>query len=322
MIELFGNTIFEATNSVINIIKDSINNINKPTKTHNFELKERVKHEGIFIPFGLDNNGKTLYLNLKENPHTYIVGTTGSGKSVCVKSIITSLSANYKKHELELELLDLKRVELNLFKNLDITNSFVYKLDDVKSKIKEILNECEHRFAKLMNTSVTSIFDYNKIQGVKKMKYKVVFIEEIVLLLQDKKHEAMTDLIQLLSISRACGIYVFITTQRPSADILAPSVKVNISNRIVFKVDDIKNSVICLDEEGAENLRGKGHGIFKLGSIKKEFNSFYISDEKIHETLKSRFIIEKNKTKITSKGFIENKEKETYTDDISFLDKL
>ena len=256
----------------------------------NYELKQTSKSE-IFVHIGKGLNGD-IFLNLKENPNSFIVGTTGSGKSVCTKSIITSLVNNYSANQLELYLCDLKRVELNLFKNLQHTKSFVYKIDDVIDTIKNVLEECERRYDLFMKRNVTNIFEYNNLGG-KRLKFQILFIEEIVLLLQDTKKEGMKALKQLLSICRASGIYVFITTQRPSADVIDAVVKANINNRIVFKV----------------------------GSYKEEFRSYFIADDECKKLIEPYIIKEEIKTISKQIGFIENK-KENQVDDLSFIDKL
>lgn len=284
----------------------------------NYELKQTSKFE-IFVHIGKGLHGD-IFLNLKENPNSFIVGTTGSGKSVCTKSIITSLVNNYSANQLELYLCDLKRVELNLFKNLQHTKSFVYKIDDVIDTIKDVLEECERRYDLFMKRNVTNIFEYNNL-GCKRLKFQILFIEEIVLLLQDTKKEGMKALKQLLSICRASGIYVFITTQRPSADVIDAVVKANINNRIVFKVEDEKNSIICLDSVGAELLEGKGHGIIKVGSYKEEFRGYFISDSECKKLIEPYIIKEGLKTSSKQIGFIENK-KDNQVDDLSFIDKL
>lgn len=283
-----------------------------------YTLKETSK-DSIYVYIGRGKHGD-IYLNLKENPNSFIVGTTGSGKSVCTKSIITSLVNNYPQDVLELILCDLKRVELNLFRNLHHTKKFVYRIDNVVETIKEVLEECEKRYGLFMKRNVTNIFEYNKL-NVKKLKFQILFIEEIVLLLQDTKKEGMKYLKQLLPICRACGIYVFITTQRPSADIIDSVVKANINNRIVFKVEDEKNSIICLDCEGGELLEGKGHGIIKIGSYKEEFRSYYISDDECKELIKPFIVKEELKSSSKQIGFIKNK-KENQVEDLSFIDKL
>lgn len=319
---------FEGKEWIIDVVKNKLK--------HNIPYKVPTRSsEGIIIPIG-DSLSNTVEINLKENPNTFIVGTTGSGKSVCVKSIITSAVNLYTPKELELYLCDLKRVELNLFSNLEHTKQFVYKVEDVTQVILDILEECNRRYDLFMKYNVTNIFEYNKIFQRSKLPYKILFIEEIVLLLQDKKNIGMNGLKQLLSICRASGIYVFISTQRPSSDVIDNVVKANINNRICFKVEDSKNSVIALDDVGAEDLRGKGHGILKVGANKTEFQGYYIEDNEVKKLIKP--LLRKEQIKTTSKqiGFIENK-KEKQSDfskyekvvndldvdiDLSFLDKL
>lgn len=318
---------FEGKEWIIDVVKNKLN--------HNIPYKVPTRSsEGIIIPLG-DSLSNTVEINLKENPNTFIVGTTGSGKSVCVKSIITSIVNLYTPKELELYLCDLKRVELNLFSNLEHTKQFVYKVEDVTQTILDTLEECEKRYDLFMKRNVTNIFEYNKLVR-NKLPFRVLFIEEIVLLLQDKKNVGMNGLKQLLSICRASGIYVFISTQRPSYDVIDNVVKANINNRICFKVEDSKNSVIALDDVGAEDLRGKGHGILKVGPNKTEFQGYYIEDSDVKKLIKP--LLRKEQIKTTSKqiGFVENK-KEKQSEfskyekvvneldvdiDLSFLDKL
>lgn len=300
-----------------------------------YTLPIKTKKEGINFPIG-ESISEVISLDLKENPHSYIVGTTGSGKSVCTKSILTSISNLYSPQELELFLCDLKRVELNLFSKLKHTKKFVYTVDDTTEVIADLLEETNQRYDLFMKNDVTSIFEYNKLPNVKKLKYQILYVEEIVLLLEDKNKNAMKLLKQLIAISRASGCYVFITTQRPSADVIDTVVKANINNRIVFKCEDSKNSVVALDKEGAEDLNGKGHGLIKRGSEIIEFKAFNISDEQVKELTKKYIVgiraIDGNCSKykaINDKVVSNEKEKPingnlegNIITDLSFLDNL
>lgn len=301
-----------------------------------FKLPIRTK-KTICIPIGEGIEGM-LYIDLKENPHSYIVGQTGSGKSVATKVILTSLINMYSSNEIELYLCDLKRVELNLFANTSHCKKFVYTVSDTTELIADLLEETNRRYDLFMRNNVTDIESYNKLNGVKKLKYQVLYIEEMVLLLEDSKKKAQKLLKQLMAISRASGLYVICTTQRPSSDIIDNVVKSLISNRIVFKVEDTKNSIICLDQEGAEDLQGQGHGILKVGANKTEFRGYYITDEQVKQYTK-KYITNKRYEPIraTEKSFKTNndilikkeikepikanKEANTITD-LSFIDKL
>lgn len=300
-----------------------------------YVLPKRTK-DSIYIPLGESLEGP-IAIDLKENPHSYIVGTTGSGKSVCTKGILTSIVNNYRPHEVELYLCDLKMVELALFRALKHTKKFVYTVEDTTEIVADLLEETKSRYNLFMEKGVTSIFEYNKLPGVKKMKYQILFIEEAVILLEDKQKKAMKLLKQLIAISRASGCYVFLTTQRPSTDIIDNVVKANINNRIVFAVEDEKNSIICLDSPEAKDLRGKGHGILKVGPTKTEFQSYFISDKQVKEYT-NKFIVKNkplgepqraNKTindklinKENKKPKKANNEPKEVLTDLSFLDSL
>lgn len=281
------------------------------------------KEKDLILYLGNSLEGKVT-INLTQEPNTYIVGTTGSGKSVCTKSILTSFICNYSPKEIELYLCDMKRVELNLFKNVEHCKKFAYTLESVTETIEYIFEECEKRYSLLMKHNLTHINQYNTIFKNKKLPYKILYVEEITLLLQDKKNVAMKKLKMISTICRACGIYLFITTQRPSSDILDSVVKASINNRIVFKCEDEKNSIIALDKEGANNLNGKGHGILKVGSDFTEFQGYYISDEKVNELIKPYIKKENIKVKTRQIGFVDNKKviEPDEEIDLSFLDKL
>ena len=276
-----------------------------------FKLPKRTPKEGIFITLGETFKNKPITLDLKENPHSYITGTTGSGKSVITKAILTSLVTTYKPSELEIYLADPKRVELNLFRNTMHCKKFVYEIQDITELIADLLAETNKRYDLFMKYEVTNIFEYNKLPGVTKLKYQVLYIEEIVMLLEDRKKNAMRLLKQLIAISRASGLYIFLTTQRPSNDVIDNVVKANINNRIALKCEDSKNSIVALDSAGAENLRGNGHGIIKRGCNLEEFQGYFITDTRVKELIKP-FIKPKNKNKYVDNKLISKDNKTSH----------
>lgn len=303
--------------------------LKKLPKVIEYEIQNRTaKH--IKFNIGKSSN-KTITLDLKENPHTYVVGTTGSGKSVMTKVILTSIVNLYSPNEVELYLCDLKMVELNLFRNLQHTKKFVYTVEDTTEVISNLLEETRRRYNLFMENEVTNIFEYNKLKGVKKLKYQVLYIEEIVMLLEDKNKSAMKLLKQLIAISRASGCYVFLTTQRPDNTVIDNIAKANINNRIVLKCEDRKNSVVALDEEGAEKLRGNGHGFIKNGANIEEFQGYFITDDQVKDytlkyqnkgTSKSLNFLKDKLQDEGNKNVTEANEKVKKLSDLSFLDKL
>ena len=296
----------------------------------NYKLPKRNPKDGIYINLGETFKNKTITLDLKENPMSYIVGTTGSGKSVMTKVILTTLIANYRASELEIYLADLKRVELNLFRRVKHCKKFVYTVEDTTELIADLLEETNKRYDLFMKHEVTNIFEYNKLPGVTKLKYQVLFVEEIVMLLEDKKKNAMKLLKQLIAISRASGLYIFLTTQRPSNDVIDNVVKANINNRIVFKCEDSKNSIVALDKVGAEDLKGHGHGIIKRGSNLEEFQGYFITDTEVKKLIKpfikpinDKLLNDDNKTsKNGCERVTDIKEDNNKIIDLLFLEKI
>lgn len=278
---------------------------------------------GIVIPIGVTSNG-LIYLNLKEHPHSFVVGSTGGGKSVCLKALMVSIITNYKPNELEVYLGDLKYVEFALIKNASIINKFVTSVEDVTDMIQDLLHETERRYQLFESVGVTNIFDYNKKFPAKKLKFQLLVVEEVVNLLQDKKKRAMKLLKRLISISRSSGLYCIFSTQRPSADVIDAVVRANISNRIVFHTESEKDSIICLDESGAEKLNIKGRGILKIGSNRQIFQGFYISDEEVSKYIKPYLKKEDKGNNTENKSDKPTKKENTADDliDLSFLDKI
>ena len=298
-------------------------------------IKARPINDGINIPIGYSLNQLEI-IELFSNPHSYIVGSTGGGKSVCIKSILTYLVTNYSEDKLELHLGDLKYVELSLFKRCRIVKEFYTSVEDVTDMIRDLLDETEERYKTFESVGVTCIQDYNKKFPNKEMKYQILVIEEVVNLLQDNKKKAMKMLKRLISISRSAGLFVILTTQRPSADVLDVVVKANISNRIVFRTASVKDSIIALDEEGAESLDIAGRGILRIGSKKVIFQGFYIEDNEVKKLIKpylkteinaphsyyNKTLDKKINDKKIERKIEDNKENARNVKDLSFLDKI
>lgn len=237
----------------------------------------------------------TIYLNINQDrPHTYLVGQTSSGKSNLLKVILATIINNYK--DTQLILCDYKRVELSLFKETNSCISFSYTQEDIANTINNTYQMVLDRYDKLANEGKyqASQFDMETI---------LLVIEEISLM--DK--QTMKVLRNIMAISRAVNVYVLFTCQRVSNECIDNVVKSLVSNRIVLRVEDKKNSIIALDEEGGELLKGNGHGIFKNGYLKTEFQSYLIKDETLFEILKrnTKSTIDKPKMNVTIDNSIE-----------------
>ena len=261
------------------------------------------------------------YIYPNKVPHTLITGSTGSGKSVCTKTILTSLINMYTEKEVEIILIDFKIVELSLFKDCKQVKSYVCEVEDATEIIKDLLLECRKRYALFQQYNVTNITDYNK-KAKTKMKMQFIFIEEFVMFSEEKK--GMKTLRKLASLSRASGQYIFFSCQRCDNTVVDNVFKANVGNRICFRVEDSKNSLIAIDKEGAEKLKGNGNALLKIGSDLTEIQGYYIEDEEINKLIK-KFKIDKRAPAPNADAKVENKKNNIKSNkiyDISFLDKL
>ena len=247
-----------------------------------FKLPTRLK-DSIYIPFA-ETLGETLYLDLKETPHTLCTGTTGGGKSVTTKNIITSLISMYGD-EVDLYCIDFKIVELSIFKS--ISKCYVNEVEEAKEVICDLMEECKKRYKLFDEIGVNNIYDYNKkVSKDKRLKYQFIVIEEFIMLLEDKKKIAMTNLKKLASLSRASGQFLYITGQRFDNTVIDLVLRANIGNRLCHKVESENDSKLIIDTTGAEKLRGNGHLLAKINGKVIEGQSYYISDDTVREYIK------------------------------------
>ena len=235
-----------------------------------YPISNDINYGNLWIPIGVRGRKEIHYLRIGGDcSHTYIVGQTGSGKSNLVKVILSTIINNYPTTQLI--LLDYKRVELSLFKHTKNCIQFEYDEDKISKALDDILTLVLHRYEMLDNKSLTEA-DYT-------MNNVLVVIEEISLMLK----KDMKVLRKIMAISRAVKVFILFTTQRPSNECLDNVVKSLVGNRICLKTDDIKNSILALDTEGCELLKGKGHGYIKSDGYITEFQSYHISDTTVKD---------------------------------------
>lgn len=234
-----------------------------------YQIDNNIYVNDMYIPIGR-NIRDTQYLKIGgENAHTYIVGNTGSGKSTLLKVILTTIVNNYPN--VQLYLFDYKRVELSLFREAKNTIQYLWDTDDISKALEQLYQLVLDRFDILASKCLT-IAD-NSMNSI------LVVCEEISLMSKTD----MKILRKIMAISRAVKVYVLFTTQRPSNDTIDNTVKSLVSNRICLKTEDTKNSIIALDMQGCEQLKGKGHGYIKSNGYTTEFQSYYISDTVVND---------------------------------------
>lgn len=305
--------------------------------TIDYVLPTREK-DSIYIPFASSIEGE-VYLDLKETPHTLCTGTTGGGKSITTKNIITSI-INLYPNEVNLHLIDFKVVELSAFKNLKMTKCYATEIEEAKEVIADLMSECKRRYKLFEEVGVTNIYDYNKkVSHDKRLKLDFIVIEEFVMLLQDKKKIAMSTLKTLASLSRASGQFLYITAQRFDNTVIDLVLRSVIGNRICHLVESENDSRLILDDIGAEKLRGNGHIIFKQGRHKVECQGYFITDSQIKNYTRKYFLSKyarnhlnapKSVPTVSTDKILDNeKENETRANteaqtitDLSFLDNI
>lgn len=223
-------------------------------------------NEAIPLAIGMDIQGKIVVADLAKAPHLLIAGATGSGKSVCMSNLIVSLLYTFSPEELELVLIDPKRVEFGLFREVPhLIHPVVGEAKKAVQLLKWVVQEMEIRYQTLAEKQVRNIASYNAkaaAQGFPKMPFMVVIIDELADLMITSKGEAEASLARIAQLSRAVGIHTIIATQRPSVNVITGVIKANYPTRIAFQVSSIVDSRTILDCKGAESLLGQGDMLF------------------------------------------------------------
>lgn len=235
-------------------------------------VPKEKENSKLLAVLGKDIMGNPRWMEVNKTPHLLIAGATGSGKSVCVNSVITSILMRAKPDEVKLVMVDPKKVELSMYNGAPHLLAPVVN-DPKKASIvlKKIVEEMEHRYDLLSETGTKNIEGYNrkmeaKIEagdtGAKKLPYIVVLIDELADLMLVAAKEVEDSIMRITQMARAAGIHLIVATQRPSTDVITGVVKANIPSRIAFTVSSSIDSRTILDMTGAEKLIGKGDMLF------------------------------------------------------------
>ena len=242
---------------------------------------------------GLDISGKPIVTDLRKMPHGLIAGATGSGKSVCINTILVSLLYKARPEELKLLLIDPKMVELAPYNRIPHLVSPV--ITDVKAAtaaLKWAVEEMERRYELFAHTGVRDISRFNELaekhkQYADKLPYIVIVIDELADLMMMSPADVEEAICRIAQKARACGIHLIIATQRPSVDVITGLIKANIPTRIAFSVSSQVDSRTIIDMSGAEKLLGRGDMLFlENGSSKPvRLQGTFVSDEEIDEVV-------------------------------------
>jgi S-DNA-T family DNA segregation ATPase FtsK/SpoIIIE len=217
-------------------------------------------HSPINLSLGKDISGVPLFTDLKTAPHLMIAGTTGSGKSVFLHSIITSMLYKATPKELKFIMIDPKRLELSGYEEIPhLLHPVVTNPKKASAALKWAVKEMETRYKLLSDVGVRDIDSYNKkIDSADTLPFIVIIIDELADLMFVAPNEIKESITRLSQMARAAGIHLIVASQRPSADVVAGLIKANFPARISFSVSSKVDSRIILDASGAEELLGKG----------------------------------------------------------------
>jgi S-DNA-T family DNA segregation ATPase FtsK/SpoIIIE len=259
----------------------------------------------LLIGLGRDISGDAVLAELNKMPHLLVAGSTGSGKSVCINGIITSILMRAKPHEVKLMMIDPKMVELNVYNGIPhLLAPVVTDPKKASQALKKVVNEMERRYELFSHTGTRNIEGYNEIirrnnreemAKQPEIPYIVVIVDELADLMMVASSDVEDSITRLSQMARAAGIHLIIATQRPSVDVITGVIKANIPSRIAFSVSSQTDSRTILDMGGAEKLLGRGDMLFlPVGASKPvRVQGAFLSDEEVEQTVD--FVIDQQK---------------------------
>ena len=270
----------------------------------------------LSIALGKDVAGSSVIADIAKMPHVLIAGSTGSGKSVCINTIITSIVYNSKPSEVKLVMVDPKVVELSVYNG--IPHLLIPVVTDPKKAAGALawaVQEMDNRYNLFAEKGVRDLKGYNKIvenEGMGKLPQIVIIIDELADLMMVAAKDVEDSICRLAQKARAAGMHLVIATQRPSVDVITGLIKANVPSRIAFAVSSQVDSRTILDQVGAEKLLGKGDMLFfPAGAAKPtRVQGAFVSDEEVEQIVD---FIKSNGTAVYSEDIldtIENGSKE------------
>ena len=248
-----------------------------------------ILHESpLYIGLGQDVSGQPVYADISTMPHGLIAGQTGSGKSVCINTLLVSLLYKASPEDVRLMLVDPKRVELAPYNAIPhLITPVICDERKAAQGLKWAVNEMERRYELFATNGVRDLKSFNERRhefefSYEKLPYILIVIDELADLMMVSAQEVEDCIMRITQKARAAGIHLIVATQRPTVDVITGTIKSNIPSRIAFAVAQANDSRVILDETGAQNLLGQGDMLWSSsGSKVKRVQGAYISSEEI-----------------------------------------
>ena len=237
--------------------------VNLRTVMDSEEWLEFVDDAALPVPLGMGSGGNPVMADFSKMPHTLVAGATGSGKSVCMNTIVTGLLMTRTPVELRMVMIDPKRVELTPYQGIPhLYTPVIVEPERAVKALKALVKEMMDRFSTLEAAGVKNISTYNE-KSTTKMPYLLILVDELADLMLTSSSEVEQLLVRLAQLGRATGVHLVVATQRPSVDVVTGLIKANFPSRISFAVGSQVDSRTILDATGADRLLGKGDMLYK-----------------------------------------------------------
>ncbi|MCH8086810.1 MAG: DNA translocase FtsK [Chloroflexi bacterium] len=249
------------------------------------EFRKGLAKSNLALALGKGSAGQMVVGSLAGMPHLLIAGATGSGKSVCITSLISCILMHNAPEDVRFVLIDPKRVELASFSTLPhLITPVIVDMEKVVGALKWVSQEMDHRYKLMASAAARNISGYNqKVSAGEKIPYLVVVIDELADLMTMAPFEVEQSLTRLAQMGRATGIHLIVATQRPSVNVITGLIKANFPTRISFAVTSMMDSRVILDTPGAEKLLGRGDMLYLPSDASKprRLQGVYVSEQEV-----------------------------------------